>query len=220
MDTQLKHRLTGAVIFVALVVVLVPEMLSGPRAPSNAPPGEPLELPTSGMAPVAPVRSVDIDLGEPSPAASSAAPASAPAPAAAAPASTAAASASAPVGAAAPMSTAAPAAAPASAAPSVAPATTPGRQGAAAAPASSTPRLPLEGRFIVQAGSFAARDSAEALAARLRRAGFDVQVSTVQSAGRTLHRVRVGTAADRVAAEALLMRLRAAGHTGSVVAAQ
>ncbi len=213
MDTQLKHRLTGAVILVALVVVLVPEMLSGPRAPSSAPPGELFELPTSGMAPVAPVRSVDIDLGEPSPTASSAMPASAPAPAAAA-------SASAPVGAAAPMSTAAPAAARASAAPSVAPATTPGRQGAAAAPGSSTPRLPLEGRFIVQAGSFAARDSAEALAARLRRAGFDVQVSTVQSAGRTLHRVRVGTAADRVAAEALLMRLRAAGHIGSVVAAQ
>jgi DedD protein len=183
-DTELKHRLTGAVILVALVVLLVPEMLSGPRAPSSAPAGPTPDPPTSGMAPAAPVRSVDIDLGESLPTAPSPAPASAPAP------------------------------------PRIAPATAPGRPAVASAPGSPTPRLPLEGHFVVQAGSFAAPDSAEALAARLRRDGFDVQISTVQSAGRTWHRVRVGSATDRVAAEALLMRLRAAGHSGVVVVVQ
>jgi DedD protein len=212
-DTQLKHRLTGAVILVALIVLLVPEMLSGPRAPSGAADGEALSLPVSGTAPVAPVRSIDIDLAEPAQTTPSAKAASAPAPAGPPPGSP-------PAGAA--SSTPATAAARAGSGPPAQSAATPAptRAPAGAAPAASMPRLPLTGRFVVQAGSFAARDSAESLAARLRREGFDVQVSAVQSGGRTLHRVRVGAATDRVAAEALLMRLRAAGHSGGVVAIQ
>jgi DedD protein len=198
-DTHLKHRLTGAVILVALIVLLVPEMLSGPRAPSSAADdGISLPTPTAGTAPVAPVRSIDIDLAEPSPGGAAGSRPTVP-PAAA------------------PPVTAPSMPAPATAAPS--PAATPAPAGASAPPPTA-PSLPLTGRFIVQAGSFAARDSAETLAAQLRRQGFAVQVSAVQSGGRTLHRVRIGAPTDRVAAEALLMRLRAAGHNGGVVAVQ
>jgi cell division protein FtsN len=74
------------------------------------------------------------------------------------------------------------------------------------------------GNYVVQVGSFAARTTADALAATLRRQGFAASVSAVQSGGRTLHRVRVGPAGSRDAADALRLRLRTAGHAGSVVA--
>lgn len=215
MDTELKHRLTGAVILVALVVLLVPEMLSGPSPSARAPDADALRLPALGAAPSAPVRSIDIDLGESARAVPAAPPAAAPAVAAPA----AAANGSAPPS---PSSPAAPSTPAVPAAPierAAAPMGANAADARASAPAAASPRLPLTGRFSVQAGSFAARDSAESLAARLRSKGFEVQVSAVQAEGRTLHRVRVGTAGDRVAAEALLMRLRAAGHNGSVVAA-
>ncbi len=207
MDTQLKHRLTGAVILVALIVLLVPEMLSGPRETASGVDAPSLQQPTSGTAPVAPMRSIDIDLAKSTPAGTAATPASA-LPAGATPAA-------APAVVAAPAGGAAPVTAPASAAP---PAAVP-RRAPPQEPAARTP-WPRSARFVVQVGSFAARDSAESLAARLRRAGFEAQVSALHSGGRTLHRVRVGAATDRVAAEALLLRLRAAGHNGGIVAVQ
>lgn len=207
MDTQLKHRLTGAIILVALIVLLVPEMLSGPRAPSSDGEAQALSLPTSGTAPVAPLRSIDIDLADTAAVGPMTAPPGIAIPAREAAPASAAASAASP-------SAAAPADAPISAAP------TTSAGAATVGPEASTPPLPPTGRFVVQAGSFAAREAAESLAQRLRRQGFDVQISAVQSGGRTLHRVRVGAATDRVAAEALLMRLRAAGHSAGVVAAE
>jgi cell division septation protein DedD len=63
-ETPIKHRLTGAIILVALIVVLVPEMLSGPRAPEAAAPVAPLALPPAGAVTgtAAPLRSIDIDV--------------------------------------------------------------------------------------------------------------------------------------------------------------
>jgi cell division septation protein DedD len=188
-ETPIKHRLTGAIILVALIVVLVPEMLSGPRAPDAAAPVAPLALPPVGAVTgtAAPLRSIDIDVADR------------------------------PSGATAPV--AAPnggdatdlATAPAANAP------------AANAPAANAPEVPVAqgaaggSSYVVQVGSFAARTTADTLAATLRRQGFAASVSAVQSGGRTLHRVRVGPAGSRDAADALRLRLRTAGHTGSVV---
>ena len=66
MDSSLKQRLVGAVILVALVVIVVPEFLRG-KAP---PQGEPILLPgrsteTAANADAnAPLRSVTVDMRE------------------------------------------------------------------------------------------------------------------------------------------------------------
>jgi DedD protein len=216
-ETPIKHRITGAIILVALVVVLVPEMLSGPRAPETAPPANSINLPTSGAAATAPLRSIDIDVAERAPGRGSLRGSTrgpeAPAGEAAGDTGSGSASAAPPAPAvAAPSVAAAPvAAAPAAAAPDVSPGVSPL---AAAQPASAGPARV----YVVQVGSFAARTTADALAATLRRQGFAATVSRVQAGGRTLHRVRVGPASARAEADALRARLRTAGHSGSVVA--
>jgi cell division septation protein DedD len=183
-ETPIKHRLTGAIILVALIVVLVPEMLSGPRAPDAAAPVAPLALPPVGAVTgtAAPLRSIDIDVADR------------------------------PSGATAPV-----------AAPNGGDATDLATAPMATAPAANAPAVPVAqgaaggSSYVVQVGSFAARTTADTLAATLRRQGFAASVSAVQSGGRTLHRVRVGPAGSRDAADALRLRLRTAGHTGSVV---
>ena len=62
MDNQLKQRLTGATILVLLIVLLVPEMLSGPQ-----PAVSPVTLPVGAQGNDVPIRSFDINLGEPEP---------------------------------------------------------------------------------------------------------------------------------------------------------
>ena len=49
MEQRVKERLTGAIVLVAIVVIVVPELLTGPRRPS---------------APEAATRSVTLELGE------------------------------------------------------------------------------------------------------------------------------------------------------------
>jgi cell division septation protein DedD len=60
----------------------------------------------------------------------------------------------------------------------------------------------------VQVGSFASRNNADRLTARLRSAGYDAFMHGEESAGRTIWRVRVGSFAERADADALLERLR------------
>lgn len=60
MDNQLKHRLTGATILVLLIVLLVPEMLSGPQ-----PAASPVVLPADAQGNDVPMRSFDINVSEP-----------------------------------------------------------------------------------------------------------------------------------------------------------
>ena len=55
MEQQAKERLTGGVILVILLVLLVPELLTGPRRVPPAPPPQPDQ---------APMRSYTMDLGE------------------------------------------------------------------------------------------------------------------------------------------------------------
>jgi DedD protein len=73
------------------------------------------------------------------------------------------------------------------------------------------------GMWAVQLGSFSNADNAERLAAELRQAGFAAFLSTLPTANGELHRVRVGPQRDREAAETMLARLKSAGQEGQVV---
>jgi DedD protein len=207
-----KERLTGAIILVALMVLLVPALLTGPirSAPETS------AVPPSVEG--APLRSYTIKLSDDArahDAASDSAPPEQPAPlerpAAAAP----------PVEAArgppppavadgasrTPQGTKAPE-------PAAAPA---GK--AAAAAATASPANGGEGgsgAWVVQLGSFAQHANAERLARQVKAQGFRVSVSQ-ESSGRRLYRVRVGPAQDRSAATRLATQLQAAGHRGAVV---
>ena len=72
------------------------------------------------------------------------------------------------------------------------------------------------GAWVVQLGSFASRTNAEHLAQQVRSQGFQASVSQ-GSSGRRLYRVRVAGAHDRAAAAQLAQKLRALGHSGTVV---
>jgi len=194
-EIRAKERLTGAVILVALVVLLVPELLSGTHRTS---------APSETASEEAPLRSVTIRLDEESHrgASSSEAPAEpvaaapAPAPPTAARAAEAQPTASAPAAPAAGHGDAAPASKPAAAHP----------------PGSSEV-------WSVQLGSFESRENAERLVRELKRKGFTARVAAGEGRGREWYRVRAGPARDRAAAQSLARRLKAAGHAGSVVAA-
>src|SRR5258707_10680673 len=58
MDRRVKERLVGASILVVLIVLVVPELLSGPPGPAPAPVGPRLPVNT----PAEPVRNVTLDL--------------------------------------------------------------------------------------------------------------------------------------------------------------
>jgi DedD protein len=212
-----KERLTGAVILVALIVLLVPELLSGPirSAPRRA----------VAAAEELPLRSYTINLAEDAhahPAAhTAAADVAGPAPPAPLPAAPAAGGPAAVEGpgatqsdrqARAPAAAATTAAAAASVA-AAAPATH--SAGTAVAPA-PTNAAGTSGAWMVQLGSFASRDNAERLAKQLRGGGLQVSVSQ-GATGRRLYRVRAGPVPDHAAAEQLAGKLRAQGHPGEIV---
>jgi len=71
-------------------------------------------------------------------------------------------------------------------------------------------------RFTIQLGAFSRRSAADALAAEVRRAGFDARVVSDQG----LEKVRVGRFASAEAARALERQLRAAGYSVAVVAGE
>ena len=73
------------------------------------------------------------------------------------------------------------------------------------------------GMWAVQLGSFANQQNAEKLAADLRKQGFAAFLSRLSTASGQLHRVRIGPQKDREAAEAMAARLQKAGHKGKVL---
>jgi DedD protein len=73
------------------------------------------------------------------------------------------------------------------------------------------------GMWAVQLGSFANQQNAEILAADLRKQGFAAFLSQLSTASGQLHRVRIGPQKDREAAEAMAARLQKAGHKGKVL---
>jgi len=192
----LKHRLTGAIILIAIAVVFVPELLSGRN--TLAPTAEPtLVEQGSGV----PIRSYEIDLTDPT------SPPQRQPPELTTPATT-------------------PVATPVATPPAEQSVATPPAAPVVATPPPSTPSVAapsvaatsaVRGGYVVQLGSFSSRAGAERLAGEVRRRGFDVRVTEVRVGSRELHRVRVGATAPKDAADALASRLRALGHTGRVV---
>jgi cell division septation protein DedD len=230
---QVKERLTGAIILVALMVLLVPELLTGPlRSTQRA-----AALPRA--AGEAPLRSYTIELADEARTHNAAPQASGPrqpAPVGAGAQSDGAQAVPEPSGVgviADPASEAASAPPSPGSAPAGPSAPSPSR--AANAPTSparvnrvdskrangttSTPAAESgasAGAWVVQLGSFASRANAEHLAQQVRSQGFEVSVSQ-SSSGRHLFRVRVGAAKTQAGALALEQKLRALGHGGGTV---
>ena len=217
MERRIKERLIGATILVVLVVLIVPEMLSGPSPrPPTAPPL------TDGL-PVS-NRTVEVDLStskttaaaDPADA-SSAAIASGVGGAAAAPESPAA-SAAAGDSEVSTLRAQKPADSPLERAPS------PPISGVTAASPRAAPAeggSSLQGRrgWSVQLGSFASRANAEKLVHQLGAHGGSPLYVSASGAGPSLrYRVRMGPLADRGAAERAAGKLRASGHAATIVA--
>ncbi len=192
MEQQAKERLTGGVILVVLLVLLVPELLTGPRPVPPAAPVRPDQ---------APMRSYTMDLGESPHAREPVAPSTAAPPAR-----------ELLTGA-----TSAPAAAPAqprtlAAPPAIATPSEPSPRPPPAIPAEHGPGL-----WTVQVGTFSSRENAARLAATLKSHGFSPTLSEALKNGHKLFRVHVGSERDRAAAQKLLARLKAAGQKGGEV---
>jgi DedD protein len=206
MDSRAKQRLTGAVILVALVVLLVPEMLTGPREKHP-----PAESPNDG------IREYTIDIDEQNRQAQpSSAPVANPATSDTQVAPSAAAANKAPAlavpgEAAVPEPTAVPPPAPTSA-----PASAPAPRVEPPRSSGTNPRVE-RGSFVVQLGSFGSRDNADRLVRDMTARGFTAFVAPITSNGRELFRVRVGPTRDRASAEALAAELKRIGQTGSIV---
>jgi DedD protein len=241
MDRRVKERLIGASILVALVVLVVPELLSGPK-PNMAP------SPTLPAAAPEPIRNVTVDLttskapanpevepGSPEAGASSSAEPSG-ASAGTSTGATTGATTAATTGGSTAASTAyspaaetpiAPSPAPAGsgASPSAhngAPAKQPPRTAAARAAsvesAATSPTSAGHGSWSVQLGSFASRANADNLTRQMKGQGFSAFVLTGGSGTSVRYRVRVGPLADRESAERIATKLKSLGHVGSLVA--
>jgi DedD protein len=218
MESRAKQRLTGAIILVALFVLLVPELLTGPG--NSHPPAE-----TAGEDGL---RRYTIDLDAQNAAAQPAAPPPNetamnlpavtpmnPAPALAVPGE-----AAAPAPAATNPTAQPPPAASVSPRPEQArvepPRATPAAAPAAATPATAPARVE-RGNFVVQLGSFGSRENANRLVRDMTAKGFAAFIAPITSNGRELYRVRVGPTHDRASAEALAVELKKLGQTGSIV---
>jgi DedD protein len=215
MDSRAKQRLTGAVILVALFVLLVPELLTGPRV-ADAPEGSPTD---EGM------RRYTIDLDASAPSAQHDNAAAQP-PVVLPPVADDRAQ---PGEAATPAAQAAPESA--ASAPAVAPRSEPQKppvpsqpvptQSAptsAATPApTQAPPPAARGSFAVQLGTFGNRENADRLVRDMNAKGFAAFVAPYTKENHELYRVRVGPARDRAAAEALAAQLRRIGQSGSIV---
>jgi DedD protein len=193
MDRRVKERLIGASILVALVVLVVPELLSGRK-----PVAQTTTLPATAPEPT---RIVTLDL------ATSKAPALTESESASQ--GSAAPSAGEPSGNSTPSTGAGQAGAVAPSAPS--PATV-----SVETPAPS----PISSRaaWAVQLGVFASRSNADNLSRLLKGQGFAVYVLPGGSGASARYRVRVGPLPDRGSAERTAAKLKSIGHASSLVA--
>jgi cell division septation protein DedD len=221
MDPALKQRLVGATVLVVLAIIFVPMLVdTAPRSEGEAidltippQPGQAFETqvvplgpqPQAGQAPAPtaddPNRVVTVDTG-------AAARTDAFAGTAAAPVDGSGVDAVAPaaeVAAAAPVAPpqASPAAAPVDAPPAPPAATPPTARPAAVPPPAAG------GRYLVQFGSYARAENAQALAAELGRAGIRAETERVEIDGKPGLRVRSGPYAERSAAERVRQAARA-----------
>jgi DedD protein len=235
MDRRLKERLVGATILLVLIVLIVPELLSGPKP-------EELRAP-AGVAggPVEAVRNVTVDLATSkatpaedlaSSAASSSTPASAsaaassaappgdgdrkgsqPAPSSVEPERTAAPPIITTLKAQQPTGPAQPALEKESSPPNVSLLTP--------KPGTAREAASVDGphhNWAVQIGSFASRANAEKQMRHLKAHDSSVYVSSGGKGSSLRYRVRIGPFADRGAAEKVMTKLRKEGQSASLVA--
>ena len=191
METRVKARLIGALILVALIVLLVPEMLSGPRQGQKS-------SKEGGAA-----QTYTIDLSAPTarvaPGATDSPP---PAPPPAAPDDL-------PTETVHVESTSEPEA--------PLPKEEPAPDRTEFPPSGSSADSGDESAWVVQLGSFASGDNAERLAGELKSHGYKAFVSRLGSGTRTRYRVRVGPEQERARAENLAERLRRDGRQAVVL---
>jgi DedD protein len=213
MDRRVKERLVGASILVVLIVLIAPELLSGP-APGLVTPRLPVSAPE-------PTRNVSVDLTTnkapaPEPAAEPAAASSAE------PLGTGSGDAASGAVAEPTPASSAPSASPAPSAPSAAPVPVPSTPLETTAPpptSAATAAKPAAAghSWAVQLGSFASHANADKLVRKLKAQGFSVYVLSGGSGASVRYRVRVGPLADRGAAAQAAARLKSLGHVGSLV---
>jgi cell division septation protein DedD len=209
--SAVKERLTGAFILIVAVVLIVPELFSGPAREQSVTDAPDAQSADAGP----PLRSYTMDLGDSGAKAQAQGQAAlAPEPAAA-PAEIPAASAAPKIAAVEPETPPAPVLPPPALPQPVASVAT--TAAPVVKPATGTPPALSRG-WWVQLGSFSARANADRLGETLSKAGYAVQVSPTTANGKELFRVRAGPVADREAAVALQGRLSAAGHKGTLVA--
>lgn len=214
MERQLKERIVGATVIVALGIIVIPWLLDGP-AQSSRPVEQAIELPPADQPgrtytiPLDPGAGppVQVERGndtQPVPARPGAGAVQRPG--------------------AGDTTATTPAPQPAQSAPQpVQPAPRPAPAPVTQpAPAPAPQPAPTgDGPWTVQVGSFSQSDNAQALQRRLAGEGFEAFTSRVATDAGTMYRVRVGPVPERDAAEKLLARVRAAGHTTArVVRAQ
>ena len=223
MDRRVKERLVGASILVVLIVLIVPELLSGPPSPAPARVGP--RLPVSAPEPV---RNVTVDLATSKAPTAEPAAAEDPASSAERPEARSADAASAADGADASTGNGAnaapPADTPASGTPPPAAAPrTPSpvalETGAPVPTSASAPKPTVGGRaWAVQLGSFASHANADKLMRQLKSQGFSVYVVPGGSGPSLRYRVRIGPMPDRGAAAQAAAKLKSLGQTASLVA--
>jgi DedD protein len=223
MERRVKERLVGASILVVLIVLIVPELLSGP---ATAPVGN--KLPTSAPEPV---RNVTVDLatakppvpepamtpapdpgpqaqGTPNPTAASAEAGADETAGAGATTGTTTTTGAATTGSAGAVSGGAASSAPLE---SAVPAPTKPADAAVSKAAAA------DRGWAVQLGSFASRSNADKLVRQVKGQGFSVFVLSSGSGAAARYRVRVGPLGDRGAATQAAARLKSLGHVGSLV---
>jgi DedD protein len=195
-DSQVKERIVGAIVLVALGVWLIPWVLDGPAEPAReSESATALELPASEAR--APVRTETVELET-----RDAAPASGAGADTAAFAATGAGAASAATTDGQP-----------GADPDAAGRSEPTAGATSAAPDASGKTGPTSdaGDWSVQIGSFGELANARQLASRVADYGYEADVSEFQMGGRTMHRVRVGGFESRDEAEDAASSLSAQG---------
>jgi DedD protein len=231
-ERRVKERLVGAAVLMAAAIILIPEMLSGPRDKKppavqqsgplktytidlNRSPGAPASAHLDERAPP-PERIAEVDSSQPSmqlPSEADALPENqaetiqvSPEPHIAAPDAFASEPARAPIS---PPSSAQTPRTPVQ--------TSPVRE-PIRAPIASRSSAPTSHGWAVQVGSFASKATADRLAKELSVSGQNAFVMPVKSGGSTLYRVRIGPFADRAAANDALSGNKGRVANAAVVA--
>lgn len=186
MEVRVRERLVGALVLVAIVVLLVPAILKGPERAPEAPAGPENQSVVVELIESNPPAQDEVLVPEP-PAPQPATPAADPLPQ---PAAT-------------PPATEGGSAGATRQAPAV---TT--RIAEASPPGGSAIETPA---WAIQLGAFSTRENAEREVARLRKRGYAAFVLEYRGSGKVLYRVRVGPEQDRERAVAIAERLRKDG---------